>query len=61
MRVLYLPEYNLNYVFTFYTSSVNSWWMELGSPQVLLARIFKVAINKSVYGHPALLDVQGVK
>ena len=61
MRVLYLPEYNLNYVLTFYTSSVNSWWMELGPPQVLLARIFKVAINKSVYGHPALVDVQGVK
>ena len=61
MRVLYLLEYNLNYVFTSYTSSVNSWWMELGSPQVLLARIFKVAINRSIYGHPALVDIQGVQ
>lgn len=34
--------------------------MELGSPQVLLARIFKVAINKSVYGHSALVDIQSV-
>lgn len=61
MRVLYLLEYNLNYVFTSYTSSVNSWWMELGSPQVLLARILKVAISRSVYGHPALVDNQGVR